>query len=431
MLADGSKVGNYVVESMVGSGGMSAVYRARHRALGSYHAIKILSADLNHRPDVRGRFLKEGQVLAQLRHPALVRVTDVIDEPGIPAGLVMDFLNGQDLAARLQDKALDLETASSILLQVLSGVGHAHQSKVVHRDLKPANIFLVPRGEPRVPYAKVLDFGIAKVADVPATQAASTMGTVAYMSPEQIQNPGQVDARSDVFSLGVMLFEMVSGAVPFPGDTEFGVMQRIVAGDREPLPASAAGLEPLIRQALHADPAERFQTAAEFASALRPFAAAEVRLMVDDWEGSGELTVDPESQLGAPSTSAPDGAWLAPAAPPKPPAVLTEARKREVVRLMGSLQLTSGVFNIFVMSAVQCLGIGWLGGLPACFGGLLLIVGCFEVLSGLNALAFGNPRWIRPTALLEVISLAGAGVVSAVVGMVVLFVRKRHPQALP
>ena len=437
MLEEGAQVGNYVLEAFVGSGGMSSVYRARHRALHSVHAIKVLNSELGRSAALRERFLQEGQVLAQVRHPALVRVTDVVDDGGV-AGLVMDFLEGRDLAAALELGPLDVEQAANIVLQVLSGVGHAHGAGVVHRDLKPGNIFLVNRGDHRPPAVKVLDFGIAKLADSALTRGTSTMGTVAYMSPEQIEHPGQVDGRSDLFSLGVVLFEMLAGSTPFSGDTDFAIMQRIVSGERSDLPPSAGLLAPVVQRALRADPSERFPTAQAFAAAVRPLASPEVRLMVDDWEGTGEVDRGPVVELGSKllvpaSGGQSTGETLAVSDEPvvRHPDAPLEPREREVVRLMGSLQLVSGVFNIGIMSTVQCFGLGWLGGLPACFAGLLLVVGSFEVWSGLQAIAFGNRKWIRPTALLEIMSLAGAGILSTAVGVTVLFVRRQYPHALP
>lgn len=431
MLSEGSRVGNYIVGAFIGSGGMSSVYRARHRTLNSEHAIKVLERGFSGSASLRDRFLQEGRVLAQVRHPALVRVTDIVDEAGT-AALVMDLLDGEDLAHRLHRGPLSVADAAGIALQVLAAMDHAHRNGVIHRDLKPANVFLVARGGGRAPRVKVLDFGIAKLAGSERTHNSATMGTVSYMSPEQVESPASVDERSDVYSLGVVLYEMITGEAAFAGDTDYAIMKRIVAGDPPVLPAAAGDLAPIIRRAMMPAPADRFPTAAAFASALRPLAEPDVRLMVDDWEGSG--TYDPE----VPSASGPD----TPPAPRfdmpvlAPAAEVVEAERRrltnaEVVRLAGILQLTSGVFNLCVMSMVQCFGFGWLGGLPACFGLVLIVVGVFEVASGLAALIGGSARWIRPTALLEVMSLAGAGLFSALVGMTILFVRKRYPAALP
>ncbi len=231
LLDDGTRVGNYVIEAFLGSGGMASVYRVRHRVLQSVHALKVLAEHLGRSRELRVRFLKEGQVLAQVQHPGLVRVTDVVDEPAC-AGLVMDLLEGEDLARRVA-RAGPLAPAevAGIALQALSAIGHAHEAGVIHRDLKPANLFLVPRGGHRPPLVKVLDFGIAKLAGSDLTRGSGAMGTVAYMSPEQIELPAEVDERSDLFSLGVVLFELLVGENPFRADTDYLIMQRITAGD--------------------------------------------------------------------------------------------------------------------------------------------------------------------------------------------------------
>lgn len=446
MLSEGTRVGNYIVGAFIGSGGMSSVYRARHAALNSEHAIKVLEAGFGRQSSLRERFLQEGRVLAQVRHPALVRVTDVIDE-GDLAALVMDLLEGEDLAHRLMRGPLSVPEAAAVALQALAAMEHAHGNGIIHRDVKPANVFLVARGKGRGPQVKVLDFGIAKLAGSERTHNSATMGTVSYMSPEQIENPASVDARTDVFSLGVVLYEMVSGKPAFGGDTDYAVMKRIVEGVHPELPPSAGALDGIVRRAMQPHPGDRYGSANEFAAALRPLAPPEVRLMVDDWEGSGTFDPDVPARRPGPVTSqaAPPAGGLpmngeqpigfqAPILDPVA-AVTDEERRRmthaEVVRLTGIMQLTSGVFNVCVMSIVQCFGLGWLGGLPACFGGLLLVVGLAEILSGLTALSSGSPRWIRPIALLEVVALAGGGVISALVGMAILFVRKRYPLALP
>lgn len=432
MLDPGVQIGSYEIVSFLGSGGMASVYQARHTALGSRHAIKILDPNLAKRDALRARFIHEGQVLAQVRHPALVRVTDVVDEPGI-AGLVMDFLEGEDLEERLRSGPMPPPVAASILLQALSAVGHAHEAGVIHRDLKPANLFLIDRPG-RLPLVKVLDFGIAKLRGSNLTKGSGTMGTIAYMSPEQIEHPNQVDARSDLFALGVVLFEMVAGEPPFSGSTDFAIMQRIVQGDRDPLPETAGVLAPVVRRALEPEPGERFQSTDAFAAALGHLVPPDVAAMVSEWEGEGGIEVT--EPLPRPVANAHEAGQTVALLPPTAPegagaAVADPLDDAQVIRIAGTMQLLSGLFNVFIMSAVQCFGLGWLGGLPACFGMWLLIVGCAEVMTGLATLSTGRARWVRNTAWLEVLSLAGAGVVSGAVGLFVLAVRKRYPQAIP
>ncbi len=422
MLRTGDRVGNYEVEALLGVGGMASVFRARHTTLGSAHAIKVLNAEVAEHAVVRDRFVQEGRLLAQVRHPGLVRVTDVVSHEGV-AGLVMDLLDGEDLASRLRAGPLSPEVAAGIMLQVLSAVGHAHRSGVVHRDLKPANIFLVHRPG-KFPLVKVLDFGIAKLRGLELTQGVQALGTVAYMSPEQIETPSKVDARSDLFSLGVVLFEMVAGEPPYSGDTDFAIMQRIVEGRPEPLPDRAGVLAPVIQRALRVNPDERFPDAGAFAEVLRGLAPLDVRHAVAEWEAQG-ASVDPSTE--APARTPQNPHPLAPGAGDQP----VDARAaRSLVRWVGGLQLVSGLLNLLVMSWLQFFNlfcvIFWF---PWGFGFVLLVVGCIEVLTGLSAILTGTAA-IRRTATLEVVSLAAGGLVSGVVGMYVLSLRRRYPGVL-
>ena len=412
MLVEGAVVGNYEIEALVGAGGMSGVYRARHRVLRSLHALKILKSTHQDDPILRDRFLKEGQVLAQLHHPALVRVTDVVYDGGV-AGLVMDYLEGADLKQRLADGPLSVEGAADILVQVLAAMTHAHEARVFHRDLKPANIFLA--GSSGTPDVKVLDFGIAKVADSFVTRGHFEMGTVAYMSPEQIEHPGEIDARADVFSLGAVLFEMVCGQRAFAGGTEIEVKRRIVAGDRRSVTDGAGPLAPIIERALQTNPADRFASADAFRRALWPFVSEPVRDRVEGWSGSGEIHADElDSARGQLESLRP----VSRAATPD--------QRDRMLRILGGLQFASGLVNLGIMSIIQCVGIGWLGGLPACFAGLLVVVGLIEVWSGLQALLFRSSRWIRLAAVFEVFSIVALGIPSTVVGIVVLYLRRRY-----
>jgi serine/threonine protein kinase len=237
MLEPGQTIGTYEVGDVLGSGGFATVYKARHTVLGSDHAIKVLSADFARQRELRDRFLAEGKILARLRHPNIVRVTDVLVEPGI-AALVMDFVDGETLEAALdgRNEPMSLDEIHPVFLPVLAAVGHAHDAGVIHRDLKPANIILSTGTDGR-PHPVVVDFGIAKLTEngkltkVGATRTSMQMGTVGYMSPEQIRNAKDVDERTDIFSLGCILYEMAAGTPAFGGTSEFDVMRAIVDND--------------------------------------------------------------------------------------------------------------------------------------------------------------------------------------------------------
>ena len=289
-------MGAYVVDGFIDTGGMAFVLEVHHQVLGSRHALKVLRPDLVHDDAMRARFLEEGRVQAQLRHPGLVRVTDLVSEPGV-AGLVMDFLEGQSLSARLHRGRVPVEDACTWVFQALNAMAYAHERGIVHRDLKPSNIFLRRREDAR-PVACVLDFGIAKVVARGRTASQATLGTYAYMAPEQIRDPKTVDLRADIFSLGAVLYEACIGVQPFEQETDYRTMQAIVSGEYvracdQPLVVELAAA---IDIALASDPAERFANCSAFARVLRPFVPAEELALVDSWRGDGDYRPAPRDE---------------------------------------------------------------------------------------------------------------------------------------
>jgi serine/threonine-protein kinase len=276
MLAAGSRVGDYEIEADLGEGGMARVYRARHAMLDTHHAVKVLDPGLRANADVRQRFLDEARIQAKhLDHPGIVKVTNIV-ATAEHAALVMELVDGGSLETELHALADRPDEIRRIMLAVLDAVGHAHAHGIVHRDLKPANVLLHRRGGQVIP--KVTDFGIAKLgADggraKKSTVAGARMGTLGYMSPEQIRRAKDVTAQSDIFSLGAMLYELTTGAVPFEGNDDFEVMEKIVharypdPGERRP------GIDPVfvevIRRALSPRPEERYASCEEMAAALR------------------------------------------------------------------------------------------------------------------------------------------------------------------
>ncbi len=273
-LSAGQKLGRYTVMEAIGSGGMGAVYRARDEKLERLVAIKILSPGLVTDDESRRRFRKEALALAKLSHPHIAAVYDVGEQDGIDY-LVMECVPGQTLSATSKAGQLSVERATSILLEIAGALEEAHEQGVIHRDLKPANVMVTPRGHP-----KVLDFGIAKLLAPLAPDATASLetgfliGTPLYMSPEQAQgNP--VDARTDLWSLGVIYFQLLTCRTPFEGDNNIAILHAILTDPPTPLrtlrPDAPQLASQIIDRCLQKDPADRYQSAAEIvrdASAL-------------------------------------------------------------------------------------------------------------------------------------------------------------------
>lgn len=242
MLEAGQTVDRYVVDSLLGRGGMAVVFRVRHTQLASFHALKVLTIAS---AGIKDRLLQEGRVQASLRHPNVVAVTDVLDVGGSP-GLVMEYIEGPSLDRWLESNRPGLEQAEAIFRAIVSGVDAAHRQGLVHRDLKPANVLLAPTGQGHfVP--KVADFGLAKAlvdedGGMKRTRSGVTMGTPQYMAPEQIRDAKNVDARADIFSLGCILYELVSGRPPFDGPDILSIFNAVASGTYTPPSIAVADL---------------------------------------------------------------------------------------------------------------------------------------------------------------------------------------------
>ncbi|MCC6995889.1 MAG: protein kinase [Deltaproteobacteria bacterium] len=276
----GTQIGDYVVEAELGGGGMARVYRVRHALLETLHALKVLEPEVRANADARQRFLDEAKLGAKvLDHPHIVKVTGIVATASV-AALVMELIDGPSLEGWLaeQKRPPDAEVIRALMLPVLAAVGHAHARGVIHRDLKPANVLLVRRpGAQLIP--KVSDFGIAKVEAAAgggkkrSTHADARLGTLSYMSPEQIRRAKEVTPRSDVFSLGALLYELATLELAFAGDSDFDVMEKIVRGGQRPAEKVRPGLDPgiaaVIQRALAVDPAQRFASCDDMAAALR------------------------------------------------------------------------------------------------------------------------------------------------------------------
>jgi serine/threonine-protein kinase len=299
----------------VGDGGMGEVYAAEPVDGGARVAVKVLRPEFLGEPTVLSRFLEEGSLSTRLIHPNIARMLECASaEDGSPY-LVMELLEGVPLGAYMQNGArIPLAQAVPILQGILAGLAAAHAQGVVHRDLKPDNVFLT-RGPGGTFVVKVLDFGIAKVMDAAGgmgsrTRTGMLLGTPAYMSPEQVKSPRDVDARADLWSAGVMLYEMLTGRTAFPAPTEYARLAAVMTAEPEPIervdPALAA-VGPFIARALRKNRDDRFPSALEMARAL---VAAVPHAASSDVQGSAlsrlpevASVLGPQPGAGIPSTS--------------------------------------------------------------------------------------------------------------------------------
>ncbi len=269
----------YFLKRQVGVGGFGAVFEAEDRRLQKRVAVKVLSPYVAAHPQTLQRFEREAIAASQVGHEGIVDVTDFGRDPDGTRYIVMEYLNGADLAKELADAGtFTAERAFDVAIQVADALFAAHEKGILHRDLKPANIYLIERAG-RADYVKILDFGISKVLaqGEPGvlTATGQTIGTPFYMSPEQATGDRVIDARSDVYALGVILFEVLVGRPPFVGTTHVGVLTQHVTKP-PPLPSALRpdlGIPPaidaLIMQALAKDPGARFQSMREMGEAMR------------------------------------------------------------------------------------------------------------------------------------------------------------------
>ncbi|MCS6899190.1 MAG: serine/threonine-protein kinase [Myxococcales bacterium] len=276
--------GKYRILQKIGSGGMGTVYKAMQPNIDRMVAIKILHPKLVNRKDLVSRFSREAKALGHLSHPNTVKVFDdgVLEDNSL--FIVMEYLEGRNLNQIVRTGGpMPVERALPILMQVCGALNEAHQRGIVHRDLKPENIFLSTQGGIK-DFPKVLDFGLAKVTEqemrpgsIILTQEGMVFGTPEFMSPEQAQ--GKIlDARSDIYSLAVILYEVLTGKLPFDAKTPMEYIQHhvmtppIPLHERVPTAGFPPALSEVLNRALAKNPDDRYQTAAEFAQALEPFA---------------------------------------------------------------------------------------------------------------------------------------------------------------
>ncbi|HEX7706142.1 MAG TPA: serine/threonine-protein kinase, partial [Thermoanaerobaculia bacterium] len=278
MIAPGTQLGSYRVEDLIGQGGMGQVYRATDTRLDRTVAIKVLPSHLSSSPALRERFEREARAISSLSHPHICTLYDVGNEDGTEY-LVMEYVEGESLADRLTRGPLPLDQVLRNGSEIAEALAAAHKRGIVHRDLKPGNVMITKGG------AKLLDFGLAKAgvtatvsADAltehqkPLTAEGTILGTFQYMAPEQLEGL-EADPRTDIFALGVVLYEMATGRRAFEGKTRTSLIAAIVAGEPRPLsesqPLATPSLEHVIERCLAKEPDDRWQSARDIASELR------------------------------------------------------------------------------------------------------------------------------------------------------------------
>lgn len=269
--------GKYRIERMIGRGGMGAVYQARHEVLGQPVAIKFLLPEVSASPQAVARFLNEARAAAQIHNDHVARVLDVVQLQGGGAYMVLEYLEGMDLATLVANQGpLPVAEAVSYLLQSLEAIAQAHALGIVHRDFKPANLFLSHRPDGTTS-VKVLDFGISKSGPGTSLTATNAMlGSPSFMSPEQVRSPKSVDARSDLWSAGVCLYHLLTKDLPYKGDTAgevfAAILEQIPLPPRYLVPSLPPELEGVVMKCLQHHPEERFADVCALAAALAPFA---------------------------------------------------------------------------------------------------------------------------------------------------------------
>ena len=278
-LTTGERLGPYEIHGLIGKGGMGEVYRARDTRLDRTVAIKVLPAEFSAQEERLHRFEQEAQVLGALSHPNLLGIYDVGEQEGTHF-LVSELLEGESLRQRLEEGALPIRKAMDLGAQIAKGLAAAHEKGIVHRDIKPDNIFLTRDGR-----AKILDFGLAKHSGIEgsgenatitavATQPGVVLGTAGYMAPEQVRGK-PADARSDIFSFGAILYEMVAGLRAFHGESSVETMNAILKEDPPAISGNVPpAIERVIRRCLEKAPGERFQSARDLSFALEALAAS-------------------------------------------------------------------------------------------------------------------------------------------------------------
>jgi eukaryotic-like serine/threonine-protein kinase len=366
----GTRKGDYEILGVLGAGGMGKVYKVRNVLSDRIEAMKVLLPNLTDQKDLVERFLREIKVLAGLSHPNIagLRTALTIDNQLV---MIMEYVEGTTLGSRVERGPIPTAEALNYIDQVLAALSYAHEHQIIHRDIKPSNMMLTPEG-----VVKLMDFGIARSGpDLGLTMTGMTLGSLAYMSPEQVKCEA-IDPRSDLYSVGVSLYEMVTGQRPFKADSNFAIMQaHLKEVPRQPVevkPDVPVSVSRIIVMAMEKEPAQRFQSADAFRNALHSVA--------------GELGV-PLQPAARPGTVAavPAAGTVRRAAPTVPAAVASVSPVAPVVQSQAS-----PIPQAAQMPPPQATGGG--------HRGLYITLGALIVVIALVAAGFSVPRWFGTKA---------------------------------
>ncbi len=321
----GDTIGDYQIVGILGAGGMGKVYKVRNVISDRVEAMKVLLPNLTEAPELADRFIREIKTLASLNHPNIAALHTALRQEN-QLLMIMEFVEGRTLEDRLREGPVTVWEAVDAISQALLALGYAHERGIVHRDIKPANMMVTATGE-----VKLMDFGIAKaMADRKLTMTGTTLGSLFYMSPEQVKGSATLDGRSDLYSIGVTLYELVTGTRPFKGDSDYSIM--VAHLEQQPVPplqvdpTLPSSLNEIIMTAIQKDAEQRFQTAQAFRVALE--SVKEGLIPPPNYKPAAYSAAAPAptptfipTQVAAPP---PQAAQAAP--PPPPPAVAKSHR---------------------------------------------------------------------------------------------------------